>query len=295
MHTSPAKSTLTPIGKSCNIPPHVNREQETPNLPPLPASWNKANKGVGKFGVGEEEKKNELKDNEQTEGWDSDKEGEEANLHNIALAGQVIHDDECAEVFTSADAKSVLVCHDEDGADPIDNDIGEPGNDIEEYRVCSGLIGAPKWWLVPSPPPTFLGYVPKHNTLAEEAIDNPVGWSMFTFTPVYSNNKYKFLSSPTGARDVPADNTRKWCVNGWEFHYQNWKAEKFDEETYVRTGALLGNLKPRSKKRCLDVEVLRWHGLTAAQVHNNPMFFYPVLFPFCNPSESGVESDHQMP
>jgi hypothetical protein len=113
---------------------------------------------------------------------------------------------------------------------------------------------------------------------------------MFTFTPVYSNNKYKFHSSPTGARVVPADKTGQQCVNGWEFHYQNWKAEKFDEETYVRTGASLGNLKPGSRKRCLDVEVLRQHGLTPDQVRHNPMFFYQMLFPFCNPSESGVES-----
>ncbi len=31
----------------------------------------------------------------------------------------------------------------------------------------------------------------------------------------------------------------------------------------MRTGALLRNLKPGSRKGCLDVEVLRQHGLTA--------------------------------
>ncbi len=63
----------------------------------------------------------------------------------------------------------------------------------------------------------------------------------------------------------------------------------------MRTGASLGNLKPGSRKGCLDVEVLRRHGLTPGQVHDNPMLFYKMLFPFCNPSESGVESDHRMP
>jgi hypothetical protein len=92
------------------------------------------------------------------------------------------------------------------------------------------LIGAPEGWLAPTPPSTYSGYVPKHNALVEEAIDNPAGWSMFTFTPVYSNNKYKFHSSP-GARFVLADKTGKRCINGWEFHDQNWKAEKFYEET----------------------------------------------------------------
>ncbi len=63
----------------------------------------------------------------------------------------------------------------------------------------------------------------------------------------------------------------------------------------MRTGALFGNLKPGSRKGCLGVEVLRRHGLTADQVHNNLMFFYQMLFPFCNPSEPGVERDHRMP
>ncbi len=186
-------------------------------------------------------------------------------------------------------------CRDEDDADQIDNDIGDSGNDTEEEGVCSGLIGAPEGWIAPTLPPTLSGYVPKHNTPAEEAIDNPAGWSMFTFTPVYTNNKCKFHSSPTGVRVVPADQTGKQCVNSWEFHYQNWKAEKFDEETIVRTGASLGNLKPRSRKGCLDVEVLRRRGLTADRVRNNTMFFYQMLLPFCNSSESGVESDHRMP
>jgi hypothetical protein len=267
-----------------------------PDLPPLPASWNKANKVVGKFGVKEEEEENERKDNEQAEGEDSNKEGNKDNLHNIALAQLIIHDDLCAEVFTSADAERIVLgCHDEDDADQIDNDIGEPGNDTEEDRVCLGLIGAPKGWLAPTSPLTFLGYGPKHNAMAEETIDNPARWSMFTFTPVYSNNEYNFHSSPTGARVVTADKTGKQCIKGWEFHYQIWKAEKFNKETYVRTGASLGNLKPGSRKECFDVEVLRWHGLTPDQVCNDQMFFYQMLFPFCNLSEFGVESNHRMP
>ena len=85
------------------------------------------------------------------------------------------------------------------------------------------MIGAPKGWLPLIPAPTFSGYLPKHDAPSEEDIDNPAGWSMFTFTPVYnvSAKKYKFHSSPTGARVVPANNTGKQCINGWEFHYQN--------------------------------------------------------------------------
>ncbi len=128
----------------------MNAEEEMPNLQPLPVSWNKANKVIGKFGVEGEEEKNDRKDNKQAEGGDSDKEGEEANLHNIALARRIIHDNLCTEVFTSADAERIVLgCCDEDDADQIDNDIG----------VCSGLIGAPEGWLAPTPPPTFSGYV----------------------------------------------------------------------------------------------------------------------------------------
>ena len=110
-----------------------------------------------------------------------------------------------------------------------------------------------------------------------------------------STKKYKFHSSPTGARVVPANNTGKQCINGWEFHYQNWRAEKFDEQTYIRSGASLGNLKPPSRKGCLDIEVLWWHGLTTSQVCSDPIFFYQMLFPFCNPSTSGIDGDHCMP
>jgi hypothetical protein len=41
---------------------------------------------LGKFGVEEEEDENECEDDEQAEGGDSNEEGEEANLHHIALA-----------------------------------------------------------------------------------------------------------------------------------------------------------------------------------------------------------------
>jgi len=53
---------------------------------------------------------------------------------------------------------------------------------------------------------------------------------------------------------------------------------------------VFGNLKPVSRRGCLDVNVLKKHGLTAEHVWNDPLFFYQMIFPFCNPSESGVEN-----
>ena len=79
------------------------------------------------------------------------------------------------------------------------------------------------------------------------------------------------------------------------FHYKNWKAEDFDVQTYVRTGAKFGDLKPESRKGCLDANMLRKHGLNAEQMRHDPLFFYQLLFPFCAPSDSGVAKDHRMP
>jgi hypothetical protein len=78
----------------------------------------------------------------------------------------------------------------------------------------------------------------------EEEIDNPAGWSMFTFTPSYhpKTKKYDGHTTPSGAHVVPPDGTGKRVMNGWDFHYKNWKAEDFDVQTYVRTGAKFGDL-----------------------------------------------------
>ncbi len=185
----------------------------------------------------------------------------------------------------------------------IDDDIGEPSATATATttNVLIGdapdvIMGAPEGWSPPQPPPTFTGYVRKHNAPAEEHIDNPAAWSMYTFTPEFDkSNKYKFHSSPTGARVVPADSYGKRSINGWDFHYNNWTGDEEVESTYKRPGAEFGNLKPKSRMGSLDVDVLKKHGLTAERVRNDPMFFYQMLFPFCNPLESGIANDHRIP
>jgi hypothetical protein len=84
-------------------------------------------------------------------------------------------------------------------------------------------------------------------------------------------------------------------MNGWEFYYKGWKPNEFDLGTYARAGATATNLKPLSRCGCLDVEVLKRHGLTAERVRTDPMFFFQMLFPLMSPGESGVENDHRMP
>ena len=233
---------------------------------------------------------------------ESDEEGDEADVHNIALARRLISDDECEEIFTKSDAERIVLARGTTGFglgdDPeIDDDIGEPTSRADEELNLTTLIGAPLGWLPPSAPITFHGYRPKSGDPPEEEIDNPAGWSMFTFTPSYhpKTKRYDGHTTPSGAHVVPPDELGNRVMDGWEFHYKNWKAEEFDENTYARVGAKFGDLKPEPRRGCLDANVLRKHGLTAERMRRDPLFFYQLLFPFCAPSDSGVAEDHRMP
>ena len=132
----------------------------------------------------------------EDQGGESDEEGDEADVHNIALARCLIGDDESEECFTKSDAKRIVLSHGTGfllGADPeIDDDIGEPTSGTDEVLNLTDLIGAPDGWLPPSAPISFRGYRPKSGDPPEEEIDNPAGWSMFTFTPSYHPKTKKY-------------------------------------------------------------------------------------------------------
>jgi hypothetical protein len=251
-------------------------------------------------------------EHEKYGGGDSDEDGEEANIHNIALARRLIEDinedkvdggddDEREDLLTNSTSERIVLLHGHRvlGGVDIDDDVGEPPSASDEVLDFSraGLIGAPEGWMPPSCPASFTGYNPRQGDPSEEELDNPAGWSMFTFTPSYHSKtkKYEGHTTPTGARVVPSDATGKRVMNDWEFYYKNWTASPSDLTTYARMGATLGNLKPASRKGCLDVFVLRKHGMTKERMLNDPMFFYQLLFPFCAPSDSGVPDDHRMP
>ncbi len=100
----------------------------------------------------------------------------------------------------------------------------------------------------------------------------------------------------------PPDGERK--VGDWTFHYNGWWPSAFDRETYVRGSAKYGDLKPLEQMGCLDVDVLKKHGLNAKRVKNDPLFFFALLFPICPPSRiegdkcisvNEVEGDTRMP
>jgi hypothetical protein len=68
---------------------------------------------------------------------DSDGEGEEADIHNIALAGRLINDDDGVECFARSTAKQNVIKHVGNlggnmHEDLIDDDVGEPTSGVDE-------------------------------------------------------------------------------------------------------------------------------------------------------------------
>ena len=191
-------------------------------------------------GIRDNDDDDDDEDNElDVTGGDSDNEGEELQYHTHAA-------EESGE---------------DDGMDDDDND-----------EECSGkkatptvLKGSPPGWFPPNPPADFR-YEPKYDApTTEEEIDNPGKWPLYSFIPWYNQSKKEYIGhfTPTGAQVVPADDDGFRVKDGWEFHYNGWTTDDFDDSTYVRSGAVEGNLKPHSRVGFLDVDVLTKHGLTA--------------------------------
>jgi hypothetical protein len=208
------------------------------------------------------------------DGGDSDEEGDEAMLHT---APDEVEDES-----------------DDDGIEDDGECGGYTTTLAADGQTAILLKGSPPGWLPPQPPENF-AYVPKHGAPAEDEIDNPGGWSLYSFVPRYVKDKYIGHYTPTGAQVAPPNSDGSRVVDGWQFYYNGWKHNAFDAKTYTRRGATPGNLKPLSRAGCLDVDVLKRHGLTAIRVRDDPLFFFQMLFPIMSPSESGVDHDHRMP
>ena len=177
------------------------------------------------------------------------------------------------------------------------------GDDDDEEEVCGSqtaptvLKGSPPGWFPPQPPADFK-YEPKFDApTTEEDIDNPGKWPLFSFGPRYNQSKKEYIGhfTPTGAQVVPADDDGFRLKEGWEFHYNGWTTDDFDDDTYMRSGAIEGNLKPQSRGGFLDVDVLTKHGLTADRVKRDPLFFLQMLLPIMPPSDSDIANDHRIP
>jgi len=118
----------------------------------------------------------------------------------------------------------------------------ESNNDVEDRDYVPAvkveadapvlLHGAPPGWKPPGAPDawkpkdvkTGLGE-PEHGK-----VDNPGGWSEFTFRPKWKAKKkipseHLYHQLPTGATPVPKDKDGKRVVNGWQCHYDNWMSD----------------------------------------------------------------------
>ena len=170
-------------------------------------------------------------------------------------------------------------------------------DDIYGVDFQPGLPGAPKGWLPPGPPDGWV-YVPPAGSPKEEEVDNPANWNLYSFAPRInaSTKKYEGHFTPAGAKVVPINKNGIRKVGDWTFHYNGWIGDEFDKNTFVRDDAVYGNLKPESRRGCLDVDILKKHGLDATRMHNgDPLFFYQMLFPICDPKRSSVDNDGRMP
>ena len=72
-------------------------------------------------------------------------------------------------------------------------------------------------------------------------------------------------------------------------------ADDFSKATYVRDDAGFDNMKQPGRKGCLDASVLLKHGLDSNRMKDDPLFFYQLLFPICDPKQSGIANDLRMP
>ena len=128
------------------------------------------------------------------------------------------------------------------------------------------LWGAPPNWIPPQMPPNW-----KPTTINSawgeptfDKVDNPGGWSAYTYQPVFNKEKKKYLfhAMPSGATVVPKDTqTGKRELNGYEFFYNGW-THPFPDDTNNRMGATKQNLFPEDRDVQLDKDYLRKMGLT---------------------------------
>ena len=179
-----------------------------------------------------------------------------------------------------------------DDEDNLHMCVGSP-DDIEPCQ----LEGAPPGWFPPGPKE---GWQYKQKTAKNEphfsTVDNPGGWSPFTFRPHfaerYQTGTYMHHVTAGGAIPVPInEETGKRTSGNWEFFYNGWKQED-PNPNYVRTGANKDTIFPPDRKAKLDGELLKKMGLTRERmIEGDVLFFYQLILPFVDPAQSGIEGD----
>ena len=230
---------------------------------------------------------------ETGDGGDSDEEGLEIDFHNEAVRPRV----KLGVPNDDWDTENLDVEY-------IDDSIGEAWWHMR--ALGAQIPGLPDSWMPPKELDNWGGYVPKIGSGAPlvDEINNPGGWNLYSLTPKYEKGKYISHQTLAGAIVVPANSDGERVVGNWKFHYNGWWPSEFNRNTYMGESAKNGAMKPKDQMGCLDVDVLKKHGLNAKHVKNNPMFFLTMLCPICLPtaihrersvSVNGIKGDTQTP
>ena len=150
------------------------------------------------------------------DGGDSDEEGEGGNILDF-------HESSMMEAYNSR----INNDNDDVEAAVMENEYWEKSGDNNgEVNVEKKLWGSPDGWSPPKPDPNWSLKTGKDELeMKYSEVDNPGGWSDYTFCPKYEKNVYVVHHMPAGAR-VVKDNGYGVSVEGdWEFFYNGWNLE----------------------------------------------------------------------
>lgn len=206
---------------------------------------------------------------EEGDGDDSDNEGGERELHTAAM--------NLGEISERNDVELAL--------------------DADEWGA---IPGSPDSWTPPCAPPDFKPYEPKYDVPSLDNLDNPGGWSEYTYQPKYTgsreNRSYVGHFTPGGATVVPKNENGERVIGEWEFSYCGYEASDADKGNCVRLEATTENIKPDCRKGKLDVNLLKALGCNIEKVKDcDAFFFFQCLFPVCLIEKSGVDNDKWLP
>jgi hypothetical protein len=233
-------------------------------------------------------------------GGDSDEEGDECILHSEAIIPQSRTEEEGDvdySVNDRGDFKGLVQLTDtgttnvigsvilgEDGSKTIDVEFGD-GTGPKEVNIAR----PPDDWEIPE-------VQDKRGEPKFEDVDNPGNWPRYCYRPEFASraktSKYKRFSLPTGAEPVPKNIEGERKLGEWTFHYNGWS----NPDKPYRHGATNTNMFPKEMNGCLDANVLKKLGLTKKGMTKcDALFFYQLILPLCDPSQSGIDNDPRRP
>ena len=225
---------------------------------------------------------------------------EDEELLDRKYAGEGASDseDEGDDDFISETLKLRQECEEGNIAAMVSESDFIASMELSAASTSRKIPGAPDNWNPPSAPEDWTP--PKPATGFDhpkfEDIDNPGGWSNYTFQAKYKRkgNKvtdYMYHALPTGATPVPLNKDGKRSVGGWEFHYQGWKLDE-NHPTKFRSGATKDDPFPECRKGSLDGAVLEKLGLDGGRMCEDDgapdsLFFFQLLLPI----STGIDDD----